>query len=46
MCVRVCVCIMDDDMFEVVFHHIWKFVNDGNLRYDGKSSTLSYDPDR
>jgi len=38
--------ITDDDMFEVVFHHEGKFVNDGKLRYDGESSTLSCDPAR
>ena len=35
---------MDGD-FEVVFHHGGKFLSDGKLRYEGESTTLSFDPD-
>lgn len=37
-------CVMDGD-FEVVFHHGAKFVNGGRLKYEGKTSTLSFDQD-
>ncbi|XP_017417031.1 uncharacterized protein LOC108327822 [Vigna angularis] len=35
---------MNEDI-EIVFHHRGKFVNDGTLKYEGETSTLSFDPD-
>jgi len=37
---------MNDENFEVVFHHGGRFVNEGSLKYVGDSSTLLCDPDR
>jgi len=38
---------MDEEKFDVVFHHRGKFVNEGKLIYAyGESRTLSCDPDR
>jgi len=38
---------MDEEKFDVVFHHGGKFVNEGKLIYAyGESRTLSCDPDR
>ncbi|KOM41190.1 hypothetical protein LR48_Vigan04g138800 [Vigna angularis] len=31
------------DHFEVVFHHGGKFLNDGKLKYEEETSTLSFD---
>ncbi|XP_047173510.1 uncharacterized protein LOC124841307, partial [Vigna umbellata] len=31
--------------FEVVFHHGGKFINEGKLKYEGESTSLSFDPD-
>jgi len=36
---------MEDPYFEVVFHHGGKFINDGSLKYMGKTNTLSCDLD-
>ncbi|XP_052722708.1 protein Ycf2-like [Vigna angularis] len=33
-----------EDHFEVVFHHGGHFINDGPLKYEGESTTLSFDP--
>ncbi|WVZ08284.1 hypothetical protein V8G54_021630 [Vigna mungo] len=35
-----------EDHFEVVFHHGGHLINDGPLKYEGESTTLSFDPDR
>ena len=37
---------MDDENFEVVFHHGGRIVNDGSLKYVGDISTLFCDPNR
>ncbi|KOM46621.1 hypothetical protein LR48_Vigan07g032500 [Vigna angularis] len=34
-----------EDHFEVVFHHGGHFINDGPLKYEGESTTLSFDLD-
>jgi len=34
---------MDDENFEVVYHHGGRIVNDGSLKYVGDSSTLFCD---
>ncbi|WVZ07795.1 hypothetical protein V8G54_021141 [Vigna mungo] len=33
-----------DDSIECVFHHGGKFINDGTLKYEGETTTLSFDP--
>ncbi|WVZ25593.1 hypothetical protein V8G54_004137 [Vigna mungo] len=34
-----------DDKFDVVFHHGGKFMKNGSLKYEGESTTFSFDPD-
>ena len=43
--VRHIVVAMNDENFEVVFHHGGRFVNESSLKYVGGSSTLLCDPD-
>ncbi|WVZ25024.1 hypothetical protein V8G54_003568 [Vigna mungo] len=33
------------DFFDCVFHHGGKFIVDGTLKYEGETTTLSFDPD-
>ncbi|KOM57917.1 hypothetical protein LR48_Vigan11g095000 [Vigna angularis] len=33
------------DVFDYVFHHGGKFITDGTLKYEGETTTLSFDPD-
>jgi len=35
---------MNEEIFEVVFHHRGRFVNDGSLKYVGESNSLLCDP--
>ena len=44
--VRHIIVAMNDENFEVVFHHGGRFVNEGSLKYGGDSSTLLCDPNR
>ncbi|XP_017412922.1 uncharacterized protein LOC108324487 [Vigna angularis] len=34
-----------DDAIDCVFHHGGKFINDGTLKYEGETTTLSFDSD-
>ncbi|KOM42751.1 hypothetical protein LR48_Vigan05g035500 [Vigna angularis] len=42
--IYVVLCVMEDAIV-CVFHHGGKFINDSTLKYEGETTTLSFDPD-
>lgn len=40
--IYILLCVMEED-FETIFHHRGKFINDGRLKYERETSTISFD---